>query len=273
MNILFFTDLDGTLLDSRYSFRKAVPALKRIRNLAIPLVLCSSKTAAEIEVIRKRIGNHDPFVSENGGGIFIPEEAGLKVRKSQFHVMKEGSYSVIKLGASYSDLRKALSDLRSKGVAVRGFGDMTAREVAGLTGLRLSDARLAKQRHFDEPFVFEGSPRTAAALLRQIRAQGLRHTRGEFFHLMGDSDKGKAVEIVKSLYLKGHGALITAALGDSPNDIEMLLQVDYPVVVKKENGRYHPEVVKRVPGLIRARGAGPEGWNRAVNELLEALLL
>lgn len=269
--MLIFTDLDGTLLDSRYSFRKAMPALKRIRDLAIPLVLCSSKTAAEIEVVRKRIGNRDPFIPENGGGIFIPACAGLKIPLSRLHVTREKDYTVIKLGASYSDLRKALIELRSKGASVRGFGDMTAREVADLTGLTLTDAALAKERHFDEPFVFEGSPRAAASLLHQIRAKGLRHTRGEFYHLMGDSDKGRAVDIVKGLYRRGRSRLLTAALGDSPNDIEMLQKVDYPIVVKKENGRYHPEVVRRVPGVIRARGTGPEGWNRAVLKILREM--
>ena len=36
---------------------------------------------------------------------------------------------------------------------VRGFADMTAEEVAELTGLSCDDAILSKQRDFDEPFV------------------------------------------------------------------------------------------------------------------------
>ena len=65
--LIIFTDLDGTLLDSGYSFRKAMPALRLIKEKDIPLVLCSSKTKTEIDYYRKKLENDHPFVSENGG--------------------------------------------------------------------------------------------------------------------------------------------------------------------------------------------------------------
>jgi HAD superfamily hydrolase (TIGR01484 family) len=71
--LIVFTDLDGTLLDESYSFAAAQPALRKTAELDIPLVLCSSKTRREIEHYRKKLGNSHPFISENGGGIFIPE--------------------------------------------------------------------------------------------------------------------------------------------------------------------------------------------------------
>jgi hypothetical protein len=40
------------------------------------------------------------------------------------------------------------------GIAVRGFGDMNAEEVASLTGLTIEEARLAKQQDYAEPFIF-----------------------------------------------------------------------------------------------------------------------
>lgn len=80
--IIIFTDLDGTLLDSRYSFRKALPAIKLIKEKNIPLILCSSKTRSEIELWRKKLNNNHPFISENGGGIFIPK------KNSKFDIKK-----------------------------------------------------------------------------------------------------------------------------------------------------------------------------------------
>src|SRR3989338_10179164 len=66
------SDLDGTLLDSTdYSFAAAQPALAMIRARDVPLVLCSSKTRAEIEEYRRRLDNGHPFIAENGGGVFI----------------------------------------------------------------------------------------------------------------------------------------------------------------------------------------------------------
>jgi len=72
--IIIFTDLDGTLLDnSSYSFEAALPALQLIKEKNIPLIICSSKTRKEIEHYRKKLYNLHPFISENGGGIFIPK--------------------------------------------------------------------------------------------------------------------------------------------------------------------------------------------------------
>ncbi len=72
--LIIFTDLDGTLLDySTYSFDAALPALKVLKEKNIPLVICSSKTKTEIEYYRKKLDNYRPFISENGGGIFIPK--------------------------------------------------------------------------------------------------------------------------------------------------------------------------------------------------------
>ncbi|GBD95853.1 MAG TPA: HAD-IIB family hydrolase [Nitrospirae bacterium] len=271
-NLIIFTDLDGTLLDSAYSFRKALPALKIVKEKNIPLILCSSKTGAEIEQCRKKLGNKDPFISENGGGIFVPKKySKFRIQNSGFKIQEEENYFIIKLGAAYVDLRKAVEELRSEGFDIRGFGDMTVKEVAGLTGLKMSDAKRAKQRDFDEPFIFGGKERSLKRLKQRIRSKGYNYTQGEFFHITGDSDKGRAVEILKKLYSEQYGKITTVALGDSPNDIEMLRNVDYPVIIKKHDGSYDRRV--RVKNAVKAPGIGPEGWNRAVLELLETLLV
>ncbi len=71
--ILIFTDLDATLIDhDTYDFKEAQPALDLLRSRSIPVIICSSKTRAEIEVYRRRMGLSDPFIVENGGAIFIP---------------------------------------------------------------------------------------------------------------------------------------------------------------------------------------------------------
>ncbi|MDO8862561.1 HAD hydrolase family protein [Haliea sp. E1-2-M8] len=71
--LLVFSDLDGSLLDHRdYSFRAALPGLEALREREIPLIFCSSKTRAEIEPLRARLDNRDPFIVENGAAVFIP---------------------------------------------------------------------------------------------------------------------------------------------------------------------------------------------------------
>ena len=73
VGLVIFTDLDGTLLDAAYSFLPAAPALEAVRRTSVPLVICSSKTRREIESYRIRLGNHDPFIAENGGAVYVPE--------------------------------------------------------------------------------------------------------------------------------------------------------------------------------------------------------
>ncbi|NOZ68954.1 MAG: HAD-IIB family hydrolase [Deferribacteres bacterium] len=273
-NLIIFTDMDGTLLDSEYSFKKALPALELIKEKKIPLVLCSSKTRAEIERYRMRLENTHPFISENGGGIFIPENYFRpEILGRAPGTRGSGDYIVIKLGTDYAALRKALEELRSEGFDITGFGDMSSTEIAALTGLEISEAALAARRDFDEPFKFKGDETALRKLLQRIRSKGLNYTQGELLHLTGNNDKGRAVEILKQLYKGQYGAVVTAALGDSPNDIEMLKKVDYPIVIRKNDGSCNPQILREVEGCIKADGPGPEGWNRAVIKLLETMLL
>lgn len=266
--IVLFTDLDGTLIDTQgYSFEKALPALALLREKNIPLVLCSSKTRAEIELYRRRLENEDPFVSENGGGIFIP--VGYFGRDIVFESQKTGGYDMMLVGARYEALRAALGELRASGFDVTGFGDMSEAEVSAITGLNEEEARLCKERAFDEPFVFHGTKEEKAALIGAITELGFRHTEGRYQHIMGASDKGVAVRILMGLYQKRYGEIVTVALGDGMNDLEMLREVDYPIIVQKDDGTYEERI--EIANLKHAEGRGPEGWRLAVERLIMGL--
>ncbi len=260
---VIFTDLDGTLLHPKiYSFEEARPALEEIESRDIPLVLCSSKTRAEIEVYRKRLDNRHPFISENGGGIFIPEG----YFPFPFEGEARGGYRVISVGTPYAEIRRQFAALRERiGIKAPGFGDMSVQEVAARTGLSESEAVLAKMRDFDEPFIIEDSAKTGA-FLQAIEDRGYHWTRGRFYHVLGSHDKGGAVNILKGLYEQRYGAVRTIGIGDSRNDIPLLRTVDQPVLVQKEDGTYEPGV--DLPDLIKADGIGPRGWGRAIMRLL-----
>ncbi|TFH55432.1 MAG: HAD-IIB family hydrolase [Gemmatimonadales bacterium] len=261
--LVIVTDLDGTLLRPRtYSFATAMPALALVKQKGIPLILCSSKTRAEIEVYRKRLDNLHPFVSENGGGIYVPE-GYFPFRASDDD---RGGYQVISLGLGYQEVRRRLIAIRDRlGIAVRGFGDMSGEEVAGLTGLTLEEARLARQRDFTEPFVFPDQP--DERFLREIEADGLHWTQGTLFQIMGNHDKGKAVDILRKLYERQAGPITIVGIGDSLNDLQLLRAADRPVLVRKDTGRHDDRI--DIPGLVRTDGIGPDGWNETVQELLQ----
>jgi mannosyl-3-phosphoglycerate phosphatase len=262
---IVFSDLDETLLERKtYSFEKALPALKMLEEKEIPLVLCSSKTKSEMELYRSRLRNAHPFIVENGGGIYIPENYFESLHEIAIH---KAGYEVISLGTPYHILRDTVEALRSEGLMLRGFGDMSAEEIASLTRLSLEEAALAKDRDFDEAFIYKGD---TDDLIRAINNKGLNLTEGRLFHITGENDKGKAVEILKELFIKKFGDAVFIAMGDSPADESMLEMVDYPVLIQKEDGTYDERV--SVSNIIKAEGPGPEGWNKALLSLIEKLL-
>lgn len=265
--MIIFTDLDGTLLDhSGYSWRDALPALKEIRSKNVPLVMCTSKTRKEVEVLQEEMGLREPFIVENGAGIYFPEDyRGFRIEKS---VARQGLHCLA-LGASYSRIRSFVEKVRAE-YPIRGFGDMSVEEVAERTGLAPEEAARAKAREFTEPFIIEGE-RVLHNLQKDAQRAGIRITRGgRFFCFTGKGhDKGKAVKKTRDIFEKNQACrYLSIGLGDSCNDLPMLSQVDIPVLIPHPDGSIEDFTL---PNLVCASLPGSIGWNRAVSALLSSL--
>ncbi|HSN05055.1 MAG TPA: HAD-IIB family hydrolase [Nitrospira sp.] len=272
LRVVVFTDLDGSLLDAgSYSFAAAQEALDLLRAREAPLILASSKTRAEMEPLRAQLGNHDPFIVENGGAVFVPSESCSVPPKDS---VQRGAYYVTELGTPYTTLRAALKNLvRKSGTPLRGFGDLSRQEIADLTGLTLEAAALAKEREYDEPLVIDGPPDLIERLAPLVQAKGLRLLRaGRFYHLSGATDKGAACRYLIAMYRQAAAMrgdrVLTVGIGDSLNDLPMLAEMDRPIAVQKPDGSYDPGIT--IPRLEFAPGPGPSGWNRAVLDILKA---
>jgi mannosyl-3-phosphoglycerate phosphatase len=87
---------------------------------------------------------------------------------------------------------------------------------------------------------------------------------------MGANDKGKAVNILVDLYHQMWGEVETIGLGDSLNDLPMLSVVGLPILVRKKDGNWESI---NLPHLRKVQGVGPEGWSRAIGELIEGCLI
>jgi mannosyl-3-phosphoglycerate phosphatase len=266
--ILVFTDLDGTLIDhDTYGFEEALTALGTLRQNAIPVILCSSKTRAEIEIYRKRMHLGGPFIVENGGAIFVPPDT-LNGPLEGFK--KKGAYHVMELGTPYPMLRRILKEIKDKEkLSMKGFAEMTIPEIGAHTGLPIEEARLASNREYSEPFLFNDVPAKLQVLCRITKEKGLRITRGgRFFHLTGRNDKGRAVRILKTLFAEAHPKkrLVTVALGDSTNDVPMLQQADIPVVIRKKTGEW--ESIEGIASVVYSQSPGPQGWAEAIGQIL-----
>jgi mannosyl-3-phosphoglycerate phosphatase len=267
---LIFTDLDGTLLDHEtYGWQAAEPAFRECQRRGIPVVLVSSKTRAEMVMVRAQLDISSPFISENGGGIFFEKGTFGALEPLAKTVMEQGLCK-LPLGTAYENLVKCLGEIKKElGWRIRGFSDMTLQEISERTGLDHSGALMASQREFDEPFVvLEPRFPEESVLSEAAKRRGYRITTGgRFHHLHGENDKGQATDKIKSWYWKLHGNVTTIALGDSPNDFPMLQRADFPVLVRSK--RDFPDLEKAMPNLRRTREKGPKGWNSAVAGILE----
>jgi len=272
-SFLVFSDLDGTLLDySTYSKEEAIPALKKLEERNIPLVIVSSKTRFEIEPLLDLPNMRRTFITENGSAIFFDEE--MKIN-TDHRVIQCGSYNLIRLGMAYPDVLKALGKAqRETGIRVRGFSGMSPAEIANYTGLDLDSAERARHREFSEPFLFCGSSHELQTLISALGDHGLTCTRGgRFWHALGRCDKGMAARVTREIFATSFPSTswITVGLGDSPNDLSLLETVDIAIVVKRHDGSSMDYSRSENQRLIQAPGIGPAGWNAVMLDLLKTL--
>jgi mannosyl-3-phosphoglycerate phosphatase len=258
VKLVVFSDMDGTFLDHHtYSYKKALPALNKIKKSKAVLIFCSSRVRKEIETYHKKLKIKHPFISENGAAIFIPK--GFFGFDPKCHYVKEGC-EVLQFGTKYSKLRQVLNKIKKKlGCEIKGFGDLSLKELSENASISKSKAKIAKQREFTEPFILiKGNIQKIKNMIHKYK---LRYTKGGRYHyIMGKNDKGKAVSTLKKLLKKKYGRIITIGIGDGPNDLAMLKNVDYAYQVKNHQGEYSfkHKSVKRVNKI------GPEGFKEAV---------
>lgn len=265
--VVIFTDLDGALLDREtYSFEPARPALGFIKERKIPLIFVSSKTRAEIEGYRKKLKNTDPFVSENGGAVFIPR-ATFSFAFSYGRELEE--YFVLELGTFYPQILRALEFIKKEtGIRIRAFHELSIKELASLSGLSREEAGLAKKREYDEPFLIEGGAKEIETVQSKIKERGLHSVwGGRFHHILGKNDKGKAVEMLKGFYVRQLEKIVTVGIGDSLNDLPMLNVVDHPIFLKGKE-ELSPGILSQIKNLTLAEGTGPQAWNEAILQIL-----
>jgi mannosyl-3-phosphoglycerate phosphatase len=258
--------LDGTLLDQQtYGYEASLPTLRRLLGLRVPVVLCSSKTHAEMKPLWDELGLRDPFIVENGGAIYIPPGY------FPFHLDAKGcgaGWKAVELGRNVAVLRRALAAASQNcGVSIRSFGNMEPAEIAALTGLSFTQAERAARRLYDEPFLIEGN--NTNQVFAWLAAQGFGVVKGDrFCHVTGGQDKGRATRILMELYRRVDAQVSSVGLGNSANDLALLQCVDSPLLIRNPDGSWDAVVQRHIPRIRRSEKVGPSGWS----EVLEALL-
>ena len=134
--LLFATDLDGCLLDATtYSFEGARPALSRLAEKGIPLVLASSKTRAEMLPLARALCLATPLIVENGGALLVPER---EFAKAPLGSLLQAGFWALVLGAPRNKILEALDAVAGEtGARVRSFSSLGPREVARTSSWRI----------------------------------------------------------------------------------------------------------------------------------------
>ncbi|WP_456267950.1 HAD-IIB family hydrolase [Kushneria sp. AK178] len=263
--LLVFTDLDGSLLDHvTYDYTPAMAWLKRLKARSVPLIINTSKTAAEVMVLHQALGLGAPFITENGAAIYLPAFWCLD------ETPDERGWADIVLGESYRRIRSVLEAVRNtERFRFRGFGDFSIEEVAEHTGLKAPDAELAHLRDASEPLIWEDSDEALERFQRLLIGAGLSLSRGgRFYHVLGDNtSKGRAIAWLVDRYhlLKGQRPL-TVGLGDGPNDVAMLESVDRAVLIR---GEHNLDIhIADTVQLYTTTQKGPAGWSEGLDHWL-----
>lgn len=262
MKYIFFTDVDGTLIDhNNYSYDLSLEGIDLLKKKQIPLVIVSSKTYDEIIPLLKELDMFYPFAFENGAGIAYPSE-------------DKWIFSLELKGTGVQGLADFLPGLeRISGKNLKGMNSLSVGEIVEYTGLGLNAAALSKKRMATLPFIVENgnlfTDPEISVFNGILKKYNLIITRGgRFNHLIpADSGKGEAVKKIIEFYTgKFNDEIITAAAGDSLNDITMFESADYAYVVRKPDGSCMNFKAGKVMKSI-----GPAGFTEAVNDLLNII--
>lgn len=244
--LIVFTDLDGTLLDHHtYSYAAAKPLLGKLRGLGVPVIANTSKTRAEWQDLAAELDNGDAFVVENGSAIYLPDEC-------------------VVFGERRERILEILSELRPE-FQFEGYADWDIDGIMQRTGLDRESATRSADREFSEPLIWMDDEEKKAAFCAHLKDKGLNTLQGgRFLHVLGQTDKGKAVEFLRDRLPAG-AAII--ALGDGPNDIAMLQAADIGIVIKTPTGRKLD--FNSDHQVIHSTLEGPEGWVETLSPLVE----
>lgn len=267
-SIMIFTDLDGTFIDfDTYSSSVAAPAARRLLARGIPVVFCSSKTHTEQVALMQAAGFSCPGIVENGSGFFIPQKFPLLTPPDGW--AKHDTDWIQSMGLGRSVIDRAMEEARRElSLDLKPYAALTATELADLTGLSKDAAARAKDRQFSETLTADLTVDQLSAVNEVLQRHGLHAICGGRYHTVAscDCDKGKALQQLVALRTEQCGKpVLSVAIGDSANDVPMLLAADRAYLVQRPDGKWNDI---DLPGLIKVPAPGPHGWVQVAEQYL-----
>ncbi|WP_438970893.1 HAD-IIB family hydrolase [Methylophaga sp.] len=269
---LVFTDMDGSLLDHHdYHFDEAVPTLEILEKENIPVIPVTSKTQAEVELLRDSLNNGHPFIVENGAAVFIP--IGYFAYQPEGTIERD-AFWVKEFCEPRKQWQSLIEEVRSQYQdQFKTFADAGIDGIIAMTGLNVHAAARAARRQYGEPVSWHGNGNRKQQFIDELKRHGAQILEGgRFIHVSGQCDKGQAIEWLTNVYKSNAYAhqLKTLAIGDSQNDLAMLEKADYALIIRSPV--HAVPVVERKHNLYISTHTGPKGWAEGVNKIIDATM-
>ena len=259
--ILIFTDLDGSLLNrENFEFGSIKNFLKELLSNDIFIIPNSSKTAKEIVNFNDELEERLPFIAENGSSIH-----DLNLINSNFPEKIILSRDISELLEIFNN--KVPNNLRLK---CKFLKDLSKKEQLNILGLPTDKIKYAIKRDYTVPFKFEGDKNQREKLQKCIQSSGLTlQEGGRVINLCDKVSKSKAMKNVVKVFQKVEkDKLITIAVGDNFNDLDMLRNSDFPCLVF--NDKFTLEKIN-INNCIVSKKPAPEGWEEIVKLALDKI--
>jgi mannosyl-3-phosphoglycerate phosphatase len=268
--IVLFRDPDTLRGDGRAEWGPMRNAIRALEDRGVAIVLFGDETRSQLEVIQRDLDLQHPFISEAGGGLFVPHgyfpEPPVGGRNLP-------NYRVVDFGKPYYQVAEALHEVARKlGADVVAFSDMSIQDVARDCALSLSQARLAKLREYDEPFrMFNSDPATLSRLCSALWRLGFRcFTHETFHHATGVAGKTQSIRFLTALYRGAtDGPVLTVGLAKAESEARLLQTVDIAFIVGSDTADA-ARLGLQVPTARFTSTDGPQGWCNAVLHLVDS---
>ena len=257
--IYIFTDLDGTILNSKsFNFKRIIPFIKKCHQNGIIIIPISSKTKIEIENFFKKLKIKLAFACENGSAIYnlnlinkdFPKEIilGISIEKVEKKFREE-----------IKSLNKHNFDFVSK---------ISLKEKHKVLGIPNKDIKYALKRSFSILINYKGINKDKKKFINYFKNKKIKILEGgRVLQLSGNVNKSKAIKKILKLVKNNKDIIYTIGVGDNKNDIDMLETSDIGCLVL--NKSFDNNIPK--DKFIISKNIAPDGWVEVVKIALKKI--
>jgi predicted mannosyl-3-phosphoglycerate phosphatase (HAD superfamily) len=260
---VLFSDLDGTFLDRQYQPALDGAALRALAP-AWRVIWVSSRTAAELLWLQRRLGHREDAIGENGG-VLVTSDAGTAAHFANAEAVEDAW--VATLAAPIAQTRARVMDaLGAVGATATDVSQFGPDQLAARSGYGLDDARRALDRRTS--VLLTDLSATAADALTMLRAAGCTVVHGgRWTSVVDGADKGRTARRWQSLL---SSPVVSVGVGNAANDDTLLSAVDHAFVIR--DAHHGPDAaLSAIDGARVLTAVGTAGWPELVR-LLPSLL-